>query len=329
MKYIYGVLVLVLLNACTYDFDPKQFPTLTEPRIVVNCFISPDQAVAIRLTWSQVDVRVNRFKSVEVADVELYEDGALVLSDRLLDGELISSFTPSIGCKYLLKIMVDGYDIVTGETSIPDPPSAEAVYTASYSGTDTPWQRFYGFKLSEMNPNPECRSVWIKSEYRYQSLDMVPPPTIISAPIYYYPINQNIDRVNSVINGFVAPYSQSNLECEGFLRLPLAFFENTNDLSFTVAAEYQMYTRIFNESTQVYEFCFLHLNRFTTQLISPSDEYDLYFRSLAKQQALVFDPTTPFVDFKVPIQGNIKNGLGAFAGYSSHKIQHNNIPIYQ
>ena len=315
MRYILSVLAIALIVSCTSDLDSAKLSTLEEPQVVVNCFISPDGPITVSLTWSKADERVNRFKPVEKAEVKLYEEGVLVVAETLLDGELVSNFTPSVGQRYLLEIEVENYGVVTGETSIPEPPYGSSAYIASYPGEVTT-QRFLHFELSGMKANQECRAVWIKGKYGYRLL-----PTLVDVN-YYYPITQNVDRVNSVIDGFIAGYSKSNVTCIGFMRIPTAFVDEMDKFSFTVDAETFGYARVYNEIKGEYETEIVYIDRFIVEQISPSDEYDLYFRSLAKQRSLEINPNTPFANFNVIIQGNIKNGLGAFAGYSSHKIVH-------
>ena len=53
--------------------------------------------------------------------------------------------------------------------------------------------------------------------------------------------------------------------------------------------------------------------------MAPSDDYDLYMKSVKEQKDLSYIEPPIFVQVK-PVHQNIINGCGIFAGYSCQKI---------
>ena len=99
------------------------------PRLVLNAFLQADSAVVVELTESR-SILINTFlPAVGGALVTLSEEGQPVatLKESENTGIYFSSFTPSIGKTYTLRVSKAGFESVEGTTIIPAPVAIQAV----------------------------------------------------------------------------------------------------------------------------------------------------------------------------------------------------------
>ena len=99
------------------------------PRLVLNAFLQADSAVVVELTESRSILTNDFLPAVSGALVTLLEEeqpvATLEESDRT--GIYFSSFTPSIGKSYTLRVNKVGFEPVEGTTVIPAPMVVRAV----------------------------------------------------------------------------------------------------------------------------------------------------------------------------------------------------------
>ena len=129
MKPFHLLLLVVALSfgACEtiVDVDIPNEP----PRLVANAFLQADSAVVVELTQSQSILINADLKSVRGATVSLLEEAQPVatLEESQTPGIYFSTFTPSVGKTYTLRVSKDGFESVEAITFIAPPVPIQSI----------------------------------------------------------------------------------------------------------------------------------------------------------------------------------------------------------
>ncbi len=99
------------------------------PRLVANAFLQADSIVVVELTQSQLILTNTELKSVSGAVVTLLEETQLVatLEESETLGIYFSTFTPSVGKTYTLRVSKDGFESVEASAFIAPPVAIRSV----------------------------------------------------------------------------------------------------------------------------------------------------------------------------------------------------------
>ncbi|MGB3849957.1 MAG: DUF4249 domain-containing protein [Tunicatimonas sp.] len=130
MKRIHALHFIVFalaFSACemVVDVDVPNPPS----RLVANAFLQADSIVVVELTQSQSILTNAELKSVSGAVVTLLEETQLVatLEESETSGIYFSTFTPSVGKTYTLRVSKDGFESVEASTFIAPPVAIRSV----------------------------------------------------------------------------------------------------------------------------------------------------------------------------------------------------------
>lgn len=99
------------------------------PRLVANAFLQADSMVVVELTQSQSILVNSDLKSVRGATVSLLEEAQPVatLEESEAPGIYFSTFAPSVGRTYTLRVSKDGFEPVEATTFIAPPVTIRSV----------------------------------------------------------------------------------------------------------------------------------------------------------------------------------------------------------
>jgi hypothetical protein len=312
-KWIATSVFLLLLTSCVSDYT-GDIPNPNNPQVVVNGLLSPDKPISIELRWSKVENEDSHFDLVRNAVIQIWEDGKLIIEETSERGNLNSDILPKYGSKYDLKVSVPNYGEVTASTSMPAAPPSGKIEFRETKHDATENFYYQHIKLSSMSLDPSLRALWLiaKIQYEYENN--------FSSPACYYPDTYEIDQVNVYVNSLNSAYTGSSVECEGFIRIPNDIVRTKDYLNLSFMADAWTMGLIPtspNGNRDGVGPCYI--STMAIDFIAPSDEYDMYCRSVYKQYYFRYDPDTPFLNENVVVQGNITNGLGVFAGYVVHR----------
>lgn len=292
-----------------------------KPEVVVNSIITPDSAVVVSVGWSKSVADTGMFKKIEGAQVELSEDGIVVFSGTTDQrGVARSTYHPQAGRAYQLRVVTSGREL-TASTSIPENSTLQFIRRQKdHTNSNSSWYRFFVLAdISSITPQPDCRSLYLTISSAYDNGMSMNSKGLFTNSMY-------VDQMNGIFETNDNNLTESNRTYQyGFVRIPKRSFGDIAPL--TIASEarpedsYAYYKgdgSLNEHGYPMVEYIDLVLSGMYLDLITPSDDYDLFCRSVCKQ--ILLDVTSfPFVPGGEPIYSNVKNGMGLFAGYNSNK----------
>lgn len=316
MKKCLFLLCALICFGCTYDYEINDDIKNFKPKVVVNSIIHPNEPIKAVLFWSRHYTERGDFKKVSTFDAELYEDGVLVAQTVAADSIMETTVHPKVGKKYRLKITVPNYGEVTAETYIPAPTAISATYLANKDGG---YGKYQHVRIEQLVASDEFRAVWVRCFGEYENGDIEECDDLYSNSPFP-------DQINAVLDSDEATARGSNVGFEYFIRVPYQNLGLVLPLDFSVWLYNEtMRSTDHNDPpldeegnpiwTLTYKLNFVHV-----EVLTPSDDYDKYFKTRYKQSLYDYAPDLPFVSEIVPVYCNIQNGLGIFAGYSKKNI---------
>lgn len=281
LRCITGFVMVLICFACEvdYSFNEKDF----KPRVVVNALITPQEPFAVQLHWSRSYSAESGFSPVEEAEIRLYEDNAeVVRCTANPTGTTQTTFQATAGRSYRLVVTVPGYGDLSAQTTIPAAPTATFSFALQKG-----WYRH--FDVADLSAGTDAKAIWIRGTERNDNGEK---------DIYaFHTTSLFVDQVNGSNDAYESDEKGSTIDFEHFLRIPRENLRAAFPLRFSTfgAAE----------------------NRHTFQVISASDSYDRYMRSLYKHDLNTGESAqeNPFIE-QITVYSNIDNGLGIFAGYN-------------
>ena len=284
---------------------------MENPKVVLNSVLTPDSIVCVYVNWSKYIYDKGEFQTVNEFDLKLWENEILVLDTVGSNGICKSNFFPKENKEYRIEINVPQYGILSSKTNIPTCPVIDIEFKKFIkAGYYAITKGYHFYEIKRIEQTAPTRSLMIMARGYYEGY-------IYNWNKYFYLNNSYCDAFNAYTNSEDAIAKESNTEYEYFIRVPSAYFKEVTPLSFSFGSFVDGYGYLDYEN---FEWIITNpLNEIQLILIAPSDDYDLYMKSVKEQKDLSYIEPPSFVQAK-PVYQNIINGCGIFAGYSCLKI---------
>ena len=315
-RVAYMFFCLIACFGCQYDYDINDDIKDFKPSVVVNGLINPDSTIKIELFWSKhhTDIK-NGYKYVVEFSAELYENGTLIKEEECYEGVWKIEYYPKEGYTYSVKFTVPNYGEVEAKTYIPTKADVKAKYTKSA-------ERYQYVTIEQISPNEKMRAVWIRNygEYKRENRDKI---EYVYEPYQYECENVFMDQINAVLDVYYDGDSGAgDVGFEDFMRIPYSNISASLPVCFSSKIFNSNYVDNTDEDAPVDEWgdpipVDALLAQIRVEVLSPSYNYDKYFKDIYKQEVYGYSPDLPFFGEMVNVHCNIENGIGIFAGYSS------------
>lgn len=300
MRYILILLSLLITVSCEFDYEiGSDFPPF-KPQVVLNSAITPNKPIEISMLWSihlTPVVQVHR-DSVDSFDVKIYEDEKLILDSIGKNGVLKTNIPPKAGSTYSLEVDVLDYGKITAETYIPSKPYKVKIDSIK---REIDFWYLHRYQINSIDISEQTRALWIRDIkcHVIDNDDDNDDGNLILGSIHA--TNPYLDQINAEYDQLhVINATGSGILHKEFLRVPFKNLSKVFPINLAVDAA------TYNRDPSYYV-------KFS--IITPSDDYDKYYRSEYEQGMYRKRPATPLSYEAVHIYSNIKGGLGIFAGY--------------
>lgn len=302
MKRCAYVLYIVLLYGCIHDFNPNGvFLNSFEKKIVINSLLCPDSCISIRINWSQKFGDSSPFSAVTQGYLKLYENDVLVYHDSIR-GEVVRTLHRAQGGhKYRVIVTVPHQNEVCAETVIPEKADFNVIYLRNNTN-------YTVFKMTDIFVNSNVKAVWIVCLVNYADSTFVQSDEL-------YADNPFLDPINSSLEQMDVADRESSILFERFIRIRTSMLRNALPVQFSIRNPGDKSVYPEDNGKPV----ITKMTDLSVVLITPSPEYDAYFRSGYKQYMYSNSTDNPLLYEPVSVYSNVKNGLGIFAGYSSNE----------
>lgn len=306
---LYIFISILSLSSCTYDYDiNRHFEGEFKPKVVLNSLINPDSLIQGYVLWTKhVDDDMSGdvtkiFKKVDKFQVRLYEDEYLIFDAQCVDGFIETNIYPKEGFSYTIELDVPEYGLVRATTNIP----TATTYTSSFDEVRGVYSHY---TMDNFVTTQKSRALWVRAMPEYSD-----------GTSYDYGATFNIDnpycdRVNGTTMYEDVVNSGSVICHWDFLRIAYKNITSSLPLDFSLWEFYEKYETVISEDEfgyPVYDYIKLPPINTLLMLITPSDDYDKYYKDLSKQS---IDELLPIFSVITYVHSNIENGLGIFAGY--------------
>ena len=262
---------------------------IPEDVLCLNCILEAgNDTMAIYVTKVQSVENDSVFKPVDDAIIELSKEGQILPGIVYRgNGRYLIKHKPETGKKYKIKVQVEGYKILTAETTVPVFPETQAKLKQ-----DTIYDDYWvnGYRtikkiVVDLKDNPTKDYYWFKlaTIYNYKGK----PPfgeyyiAYIADKMYFDEFNRYYLQDNK--------YPFVNYEYIGALRLDEEIFLN-NEIQFSLSAKPPI----------------------TFFVINGDIHFDKYYKSSIKQ-FLTYDYDNLPIFEPVQVYSNIENGVGIFS----------------
>ena len=110
-----ALLVTGCVKDLEYDFED------VEPRVVVMSCVEPDTTIGLRLTFSRFFLSMDRFRTIDNADVALRVNGQPLPGAAVMtsSGDYTHPYRPQAGDRLELSVQVPGKPAVSASTMVP------------------------------------------------------------------------------------------------------------------------------------------------------------------------------------------------------------------
>lgn len=298
---VYSFIFAISLTACIKDIEFKSNDAKVQP-VLNSLFSNGNDSVYAKMVFSQTVLDTAQFQPINNATLALIEDGNTVSTAQFINnGVYAFPYQTAANKTYSISALVDGFPELTASSKLPELPSIELLDTTTVLLEPNYYGKEFLFKVQNLSPSEkEYYSVSVLMRYKGYVYDEN-TWEIIDSVYYTYPtdfysrdIKLNPTEVGT--NNSAYTYIFGN----GFFTDELET-GNTFNLSIALPLGYYTYE----------EFDFLKL-----EFRKLSEEYYNYGITSQNQANTNGDP------FAQPVQvrGNINNGFGIFAGYSSTQI---------
>ncbi len=254
--------------------------------------------------WSKRYDDKKDYMRVQSFDIRLYEDGVLAESAQDCNGSYRFALVPSEGKSYRLEADVEDYGTAMAETSIPKAASGRAEFVK--------WKENYiHFSVNDIVIPESKRAIWIKPSFHNGNYE----PEYVED---MFTLNPFPDQINTYLESEDITDTESNIGYEYFIRIPRMNATAAFPLNFS----FQCYPGIFpgapsgpgwdddeeeevpvNPGEESNEE--IHIN-----IITPSDEYDKYYRLLYKQEMFNYEADFPIFSESVSVFSNVGERFG-------------------
>ena len=326
MKKYLILLCTVICYSCTYDYDTGYNIEDFKPQVVVHSIISPQYPIKATLFWSKFYTVKGNLKKISNFNTELYEDNILVAEINNSDSVVVTDIYPKSGKRYRLEITVPDYGVVSAETYIPTPSDASGEFVKTKG-----WN-YQHAKINGITPSEKFRAIWVRCYAYYEN-------GYIDRSRNLYANNSFVDQINAGMDSYYAEDKGSNIGYEEFIRVPFQNISLATPIEFSARLEKEKSINIENTDDvaldewgdpiisldewgdEIY-YKNYKMDYMLVAVITPSDDYDKYFKTAYRQGLFDFSPDMPFAGGEtVPVYCNVENGLGIFAGYSETSLK--------
>lgn len=185
-KLIFNLIIILILFSCEKDVT---FNFKHEPKLNLNCILNPDSLVTAKLTLSQSIDNPDKIKQVNGAIITLFEGDVLfgVLKEES-SGQYKLEKKPKEGKTYKITADVEGYALVSAETTIPYRPEIE--YEIEIN-KHTENNKFYDMHVN-LYDKPGRDFYWIYKSWVVNNRHYASGVNVINSP-YTDNFNQIID----------------------------------------------------------------------------------------------------------------------------------------
>ena len=315
--FLISVVVASILQSCEYDYDiEKHFGGVFAPKVVLNSIITPDSVIKGDIYWTKHVSDKADVRRVETFHAKLYEDGAVIFDGECVNGVLLTDIHPKVGSSYQIELTVPEYGVVKASTNIP----LSATYFSSYDGArgggdygGSYYSTYQHYTVDDIVINSQSRALWLKAASKFSNET--------SEFVYnFYLNNPFCDQVNAVRDAYEVADKGSEIGHERFVRIPYKNIAKSLPLKFstTTFGDKWEYVVVGEDEwgLPIYERVDTPVVSRNLLLITPSDDYDKYFKT-AYRQFNFGDTGLPIFNEIVSVYSNIENGAGIFAGYVS------------
>lgn len=312
-----ALLLFILCSSCEYSYD---IDILYEPQVVVNSIINPDSVIKVDVVWSNEIGDKADYKPVDLFSAEIYENNILILEGNFTSGRIITNTYPKEGAIYKLKLEVEGYGELSAETVVPQACDATIKFVerrGEYYSYNDSFIGYYFYELEEVRVSETIRSVMMRCYGLYENNDKV-------FTYDYYGNNPMLDDFNKASGVYCdEELIGSNTSYQSYARIPNANLNKEISFIFSI----KNYDKSIEGDTFIDEDGYVTTTEYmltdmVIQFISPSYEYDKYYKDRYLQTSLS-GTEPPIFNQVVPIYSNINGGLGIFAAYNSLDINFN------
>lgn len=327
MKKIFLILIITsIFSSCEYDYDIDKYFDRFVPQIVLNSVITPDSLIEGDVFWSKSISDTSAFKLVDQFHVKLYENDNIIFDDQCSDGVIKTSLYPKEGASYKIELDIPKYGVVKASTNIP----TTSTFTSSYDKEKTGSGSYYGniiyryYTIDDIVTSQKSRAIWVKAETAFSD-------KTFKKAINFYMKNAFCDQTNVLTddmeNGGTNVVARGSLEFHyHFIRIPYKNVLSAVPLKFSTKLFQDLFgSAIIGEDNwgyPIYKYWDIPVTSINMLVITPSDDYDKYYKSVYWQKYSGFASEIPIFDDPVNVYSNIDNGIGIFAGYSVSKIEH-------
>ena len=314
--FIISVVVASVLQSCEYDYDiEKHFGPFT-PQVVLNSLITPDSVIKGDIYWTKHINDKADVRRVEEFHAKLYEDGEVIFDEACSSGIMLTDIHPKVGASYQIELTVPEYGVVKASTNIPLSTSYFSSYEGAKGGGDyggSYYSTYQHYIIDNVVTKQQSRALWLRSVFKYsdKSSDFV---------YNLYLNNPFCDQINAVRDSYEWADRGSEIGHESFVRIPYKNIAKSLPLKFSTTTFGDKYDYIITGEDEwglpIYERVDTPVVSRNLLLITPSDDYDKYFKT-AYRQFNFGDTGLPIFNEIVSVYSNVENGVGIFAGYVS------------
>lgn len=298
---IYSSALLLLATSCIKDIEFKSNEAKVQP-VLNSLFSNNNDSIYVKMVLSQTVLDTAQFQAITNATLALSENGNEVsVGTHIKNGIYAFPYQTSANNTYSVSALVDGYSELTATSKMPELPTIQLLDTSTVVLEPNYFGKEFVFEVENINPGEkEYYSVSVLLRYKVYEYDEQ-TWEIIDSTYYIYntdfysrDIKLNPTQVSTNNTAYTYMYGNGYFTDE---------LEQGDKFTLSIAVPLGFYTY------EDYDFIKLEFRKL-------SEEYYNYGITTQNQYLTNGDP------FAQPVQvrGNITNGFGIFAGYSSELI---------
>jgi len=291
MKHLIFILIILITTSCSKIIEidiPEK-----DKQVVVNCLLTPDSTLNVELTKS-LYIFENNTDFINNATVELYENNIFV--ENLTYKDSGNYYSPNINPMenniYEIRISTPDFTNILAIDTIPEKVLINSILTTDYIGTNQFGQSFAELTVDITDPSNTDNYYEIFLMCRYV-VDYPVNNTVITTGVRWFSNDIAITEENGT--------TDNNTNKYGSFIFSDKYFKGQNyDLKVNYLPE---------TGTEDYKL-FVILNTVSKQYYDFKKKLMLYRNARNNEFWGINEP--------VFVSGNINNGLGIFAGYSTN-----------
>jgi len=307
----YYTLLLLILVACSVEYDMKP-TTIYEPnRLVVNSFLNPQKPICIYFyTIDRID-KGFVYKPAVNMQVKLTEDDRVLFDGLCTDTVLVLDYYPQAKAKYRIDVSLTGYTPVWAETTVPSAITCQVnaeQFDDNYAYSGGGFEMKYILSGFSGDFDRENIAMYVTANTVLGNDELIQCYNLYASNVLFDPINRS--------NGIEAKDDETGSSCfERYIRVKnknLPYLDKMIFITYMPSdAHYDTTDRyspsVFVPGTE---------KNYLIKVITAGPEYDMYHRTFYLQELSSWnsDDIAGIVYQPVQLYSNINGGLGIFAG---------------